>query len=89
MEISSNTNKGTIRFYEKVGVLFTILPYLGGYEKWNKVMNLTCKRSQQTWNTNQFALQELNRLTKWKISEALKRLYKKHLHQEIEFNENL
>ena len=60
-------NRIEIPFYSKKGVLFTLLPYLGRYELWGRIMVITCKQSKQIWNENQKAFKSTP-IKEWTVS---------------------
>ena len=83
-------NKNAISFYSKSGVLFTILPYYGRYDSWERLLTLTWKQSKRKWEDNRTAFTVIEKSIEWRVcSEELQLWYLKHLSKKIKFKDNM
>ena len=87
---SCQTKNIKIPFYQKSGVLYTILPFYGRYDSWALMLSLLCKKANEIWENNQVAFEELQKLTKWTFHETkmIESLILKYFKQNISINQN-
>lgn len=60
--------------FEKFSILWVVLPYLGHWEKWERLLKTLSKRSAGTWAKYQSAFRNLFIMTEWDWSEVLQQL---------------